>query len=88
MGWAATAAAFGSQLKGIEVVCPDPGEQRRRVENRTNDLPGFTLPTWNQVEQVIREYEPRSDDRLTIDSTRPLAETVADALAFICADVS
>lgn len=82
-GWVGTAAAFGSQLRVIEVVCPDPGEHRRRVERRDNDLPGFTLPTWGQVEQVIREYEPRSDRRLSIDSTRPLSETVADALAFI-----
>jgi predicted kinase len=86
VGWAATAAAFGTQLKVIEVMCPDPREHRRRVEERKNDLSGFTLPTWSQVEQVIWEYEPRSDDRLTIDSTQPLAEGVAEALAFIGTD--
>ncbi|MEP6599634.1 MAG: AAA family ATPase [Actinomycetota bacterium] len=82
-GWAHTAAAADAKLRVIEVVCPDAAEHRRRVERRDNDLPGFTLPTWEQVERVSREYEPRDDDRLVIDSTRALAGTVADALAFI-----
>ena len=53
------------------------------MEQRTNDLPGFTLPTWDEVQRAADEYEPRTDDRLVIDSTRPLAETVRDALRFL-----
>lgn len=86
-GWVETAAASGEELRVIEVVCPDPAEHRRRVERRDNDLPGFALPTWEQVERVAREYEPRQDDRLVLDSTRPLAATVAEALAFLRPDV-
>lgn len=82
-GWVATAETFGSELRVIEVVCPDAVEHRRRVERRSNDLPGFTLPTWQQVERVSQEYEPRNDDRLTVDSTRPLADTLTDTLAFL-----
>lgn len=82
-GWVQTAAAYGSELRVVEVVCPDAVEHRRRVERRSNDLPGFTLPTWEQVERVSREYQPRHDNRLTIDSTRPLADTLADTLAFL-----
>lgn len=34
--------------------------------------PDFTLPTWDEVQRVPQEYEPRTDDRLVIDSTDPL----------------
>ncbi|MFZ7086586.1 AAA family ATPase [Curtobacterium sp. RRHDQ10] len=82
-GWVATAQEAGVPLRVIEVVCPDSNEHRRRVEQRPNDLPGFTLPTWKQVQRTADEYEPRTDERLIIDSTRPLDETVRDALRFI-----
>lgn len=84
-GWVATAEAYGAELRVVEVICPDAAEHRRRVERRSNDLPGFTLPTWEQVERVSGEYEPRHDDRLVIDSTRPLADTLTDTLAFLLA---
>lgn len=79
-GWVATAAAAGVELRVIEVVCPDVEEHRRRVEQRVNDLPGFTLPTWEDVQRTAAEYEPRTDVRLVIDSTRRLEDTVRDAL--------
>jgi predicted kinase len=82
-GWVSTAEAAGVALRVIEVVCADVEEHRRRVEQRTNDLPGFTLPTWDEVQRAADEYEPRTDDRLVIDSTRPLEETVRDALRFL-----
>jgi predicted kinase len=82
-GWVSTAEAAGVPLRVIEVVCPDVDEHRRRVEQRTNDLPGFTLPTWDEVQRTTDEYELRTDDRLVIDSTRPLDETVHQALQFL-----
>lgn len=85
-GWVSTAREAGVPLRVIEVVCPDADEHRRRVEQRANDLPGFTLPTWEQVERTAREYQPRTDDRLVVDSTRPLPETVDEALRFLGAD--
>src|SRR6185436_18072433 len=33
----------------IEVECSDVNEHRRRVETRTTDIPGFRLPTWDEV---------------------------------------
>jgi len=82
-GWVSTAQEAEVSLRVIEVVCPDVDEHRRRVEQRPNDLPGFTLPTWEQVQRTAEEYEPRTDDRLIIDSTRPLEETVREALHFL-----
>lgn len=50
------------------------GEQ---AEERANDLPGFTLPTWDEVQRAADEYEPRRHDRLVIDGICPLDETVS-----------
>jgi len=73
-GWVSTADVAGVPLRVIEVVCADVDEHRRRVEQRANDWPGFTLPTWDEVQRTADEYEPRTDDRLVIDSTRPHEE--------------
>lgn len=82
-GWVSTADAAGVRLCVIEVVCADVDEHRCRVQHRSNDLPGFTLPTWDGVQRTVEEYEPRTNDRLIIDSTRPLEETVRQALDFL-----
>ena len=68
-GWRATAEAADVALRVVEVVCADPVEHRRRVEERPNDIPGFTLPTWDDVLAMTAEYEPRDDDRLVVDGT-------------------
>jgi hypothetical protein len=36
-------------VRWFRLVCDDPVEHRRRVENRVADLPGFPAPTWSQV---------------------------------------
>ena len=82
-GWRATAAAWGAELRVVEVVCPDLDEHRRRVEDRTNDLLHFEPPSWQEVQRVATEYEPRQDDRLVIDSTAPMPDNVAQVLTFI-----
>jgi len=82
-GWAGTAAAHGATLRVVEVVCPDPAEHRRRVETRPADLPGFPLPTWDDVRRTAREYEPRHDERLVVDSTRPVADLLPEVLAYL-----
>ncbi|MGA1813956.1 ATP-binding protein [Frondihabitans sp. 4ASC-45] len=86
-GWVSTAEMAGVPLRVIEVVCPDLVEHRRRVEERKNDLPGFVLPTWDEVETTRAEYEARSDERLVLDSTMPVTEMATMALEFVGADV-
>ena len=44
--WASVAAHVGVKAIEIEVNCSDLNEHRRRVETRTNDIPGLKLPTW------------------------------------------
>ena len=50
----------------VEIVCSDPGEHRRRVENRELDIPGFALPTWEEV--VNRDYHAWEREHIVIDT--------------------
>ncbi|MEU4195434.1 ATP-binding protein [Kribbella sp. NPDC026611] len=71
-GWRDLATAVGADHVVIETVCPDTTEHRHRVETRASDLPGWTYPSWPQVHQTMTEYEPRTDARLVLDTTRPV----------------
>jgi predicted kinase len=64
--WAAVAHRAGCPAIEIELICSDAEEHRRRVEQRTGDIPGFVLPTWRQV--VERDYRPWTRDRLVVDT--------------------
>lgn len=65
-GWTNLARRTGARLHFIEVLCSDPVEHRRRVEDRTPDWPGQGAPTWDQVRQ--REWQPFSVTRLLVDN--------------------
>ncbi|MCA1941553.1 MAG: AAA family ATPase [Caenispirillum bisanense] len=67
-GWHAVAEAAGCPVLDVEVVCSDKAEHRRRVETRAADIPGFDLPTWQQVQ--AREYIPWTAPRLVLDTAR------------------
>ncbi len=54
--WHSVAQAAGAAIVEIELVCSDPTEHRRRVEQRAPDIPGHALPTWQEV--LDREYHP------------------------------
>lgn len=70
-GWRELAASAQCDHVVVETTCPDRAEHRRRVETRDHDIPGWTYPTWADVEETALRYEPRTDDRLVVDTTRP-----------------
>jgi predicted kinase len=82
-GWRGLAASVDCGHLVIETVCPDRDEHRRRVEARVNDLPGWVYPTWAEVQQTAVLYEPRTDDRLTLDTTRPAEVSYRELVAFV-----
>jgi predicted kinase len=82
-GWRGTAEHTGVPLRVIETVCPDPTEHHRRVTTRTSDLPGFPLPTWEQVQSMASQYETRHDERLVLDTRRDLDTCVQDVLDYL-----
>ena len=64
--WRAVAERAQVGALEIEVTCSDLNEHRRRVETRTADISGLTLPTWQDV--VDRDYRPWDRPHLLIDT--------------------
>jgi predicted kinase len=60
-GWSGLAAAERVPHVVIETVCADPAERRRRIATRGQSDSGFD-----------GEYEPRTDDRLIVDTGEPV----------------
>jgi predicted kinase len=82
-GWRELARRTGVAHRDIEVVCPDVDEHRRRVESRDNDIPGLTYPNWTAVQERRAQYQERTDERLVVDSTRPLELCRAEIVAYL-----
>ncbi|GAA3207391.1 AAA family ATPase [Dactylosporangium siamense] len=82
-GWRDLAASLGSRHLVVETVCADIDEHRRRVETRDNDLPGWVHPTWAQVQRTMASYQPRTDDRLVLDTTDPLEDSYQRLMAAV-----
>jgi predicted kinase len=79
-GWQAAGERAGADVIWIEVVCSDAIEHRRRVETRTSDIPGLTLPDWAAVSG--RACEAWDREWLVIDTAaRSLDACVEQALA-------
>ena len=81
-GWEDAARRIGADIVWLETICSDVAEHRRRVEDRTSDIPGLPLPDWGAVSAC--EYHPWDRDRVSIDTAhRSLAECVVAALGAI-----
>ena len=48
-GWQIAARKAGAEIVWIEVACSDADEHRRRIETRSTDIAGLSLPGWNAV---------------------------------------
>ena len=77
------AAQAGARHLGVELICSDLVEHRRRVQSRVADLPGSRLPSWPEV--LARPYLPWRDADLHIDTA---TTSVAQAVARISAALS
>jgi predicted kinase len=66
--WRSVADRAGVRAIDVEIVCSDVDEHRRRVESRSADIVGQTLPAWSEV--VQRDFHPWKSERLVIDTAR------------------
>lgn len=70
-GWAEAAARGRARLVMVETFLPDVSEHRRRVEERSADIPGHRMPTWDEV--ISSEWTPwdeeRDGERICVDTT-------------------
>lgn len=73
-GWRDLADRLGVPLRFVEVVCSDPAEHRRRIEERLPEFGPGLHPSWQQVRD--REYEPWTGPRLTIDTVQDVASNL------------
>lgn len=68
----------------IEVMCSDQAIHRKRIEARVRGIAGMSELTWAHVQDRIHEFEPWSDDRLTLDSSGTAPDTlVARAIEYV-----
>jgi predicted kinase len=78
-GWETAARKANAKLVWLEVVCSDAEEHRRRIETRSTDIAGLSLPNWNAV--AGRAYASSKRDHLTVDTARrSLEECVEEAI--------
>lgn len=76
--WVDTAQAGQATLIEVEVTCSDKDLHTQRVQERSSDIEGLTVPTWQQVEE--RRYEPWDRWVLRVDTAARAgraAETIA-----------
>ncbi|WP_163876733.1 AAA family ATPase [Paenibacillus favisporus] len=76
--WRNVADSLGIPYVEIEVLCSDYIEHRNRIEMRTADIPGFILPTWEQVRN--REYDVWDQDHIVIDTAHQTVEESLNTL--------
>lgn len=60
-----TRQAWRNVAESLEIPF-DEHEHRHRIHTRLTDIPGFTLPSWDEVKN--RKYEVWDRERLIIDT--------------------
>lgn len=76
--WRDAGLQAGARVIEVEIVCGDGEEHRRRVETRTNEIPGLVLPDWQAVTK--RDYHQWDRSHLTVDTA---GRTVAACVALV-----
>lgn len=76
------AVRAGCGIAEVELVCSDPAEHRRRIEDRLPDWPGQRLPRWCDVTARAVEAWDRAPARIET-AGRSLEACLAEALAVV-----
>jgi predicted kinase len=77
-GWWAAAKREKARLLNVEVVCSDRDEHRRRAEQRTVDVVGLTMPSWQEITGIA--YAEWTSNRLVIDTSKVSALEAAERI--------
>lgn len=78
--WHAVAERASVRAVGVEIVCSDTAEHRRRVEARAPDIPGHRVPTWAEV--LAHDYRAWDEEHLVVDTARAtIAQSTQTILA-------
>lgn len=81
--WRALAKTFGAEWAVIECICSDERLHQARVAARRYPIPGWPPLSWAQVEYVRAYFEPWQEERLILDSVKPVAQNIQLALNYL-----
>ncbi len=81
--WRQAARRSHAQIRVVEVICSGRDAHRDRLASRRRGIEGFREPSWDDVLARDEEWEPWLDERLVVDSMRPLDENVRVALEYL-----
>jgi predicted kinase len=76
--WVAVAKRADVECAEVEVVCSDPQTHRQRVTERSSDIRGLQLPTWQEV--LDREYHAWNRKHIMIDTAGKSASECVELL--------
>jgi predicted kinase len=76
--WRDVATRLGVGVIEVEVICSNVDEHRRRIETRTTDAVGLTLPTWEDV--MTRDYRPWVRPCVIVDTAELTVEQSVSAI--------
>lgn len=77
--WQQVAVNASAEFINIEIVCSSANEHKERVESRSTDIKGLSLPSWKQV--MEREYHSWSNERIIIDTAnKSIDESIGELL--------
>lgn len=80
--WLSVAGRAAAQAVEVEIVCSDAAEHRRRVEQRSADIPGLTLPGWEAVK--TRDYAPWNRAHIVVDTA---SKSVDESVSWLLAEL-
>ena len=81
--WRKAARRAKSPMRVIEVICTDADVHRSRLAGRHRFIDGLPKPSWQDVLARQSEWEPWTEERLTLDSTQPLEHNIGTALQYL-----
>lgn len=74
--WRDAATRAGDIVQFVLLLPPDLAEHQRRLRTRERGLEQVPEPTWSQVEQRMRVYEPWPDEPFILRADEPIERLV------------
>ena len=84
--WRRAAEAASASVVFVLLTPPPEDEHRLRLRERTRQLAHQPEPSWLEVQERARTYEPWREPPVTIDSGNPLGVVVAEVIATVPRD--
>jgi predicted kinase len=76
--WQAVAKKSAVPFLEVEFICSDLTVHQKRIETRTTDIVGLTLPSWQAV--LDRTYEPWASKDLVFDTSQKTVHEIVAAI--------